>query len=104
MEQIEDIFLEIGLSGYTSLENDDLSWDNNANGIPTEQLKWYYGKPRSSQPNCLAADSCKFPGQGFFKKKSKNRGDKIYISPQLSSLNEVKNSEFSSIFLVPIPS
>ncbi|XP_075261463.1 uncharacterized protein LOC142353140 [Convolutriloba macropyga] len=57
LEQIEDIFLEIGLSGYTSLENDDLSWDNNANGIPPEQLRWYYGKPRSSQPNCLAADS-----------------------------------------------
>ena len=57
LEQIDDIFVEIGLTVSDSLENDDLVWDYNANGIQADQLQWYKDEqPRFKEPNCLATD------------------------------------------------
>ncbi|XP_075239534.1 uncharacterized protein LOC142335079 isoform X2 [Convolutriloba macropyga] len=48
---------QIGLTVSDSLENDELVWDHNANGIQTDQLQWYNDEqPRFKEPNCLATD------------------------------------------------
>ena len=58
LENIDDIFLEIGLGLSEEVQNGDLVWDKKANGLPSDQLQWYYEGKMLEGPNCLASDSC----------------------------------------------